>query len=688
MGKIRKKLNSLSRTSYNRRLKERIGDFNNTTNQNVLPEPFNFNMGFADIPEEEVDIHNITDASQLPDIQNNSQIQSECVHSNSNIPDPVRDNTNFLNDSYEIIVESDSDSDTSFIEEDDNEILRKKLAVWAKEENMTLSAITSLLTILRCHGHPTLPKVGQTLLHTPTTKHAIVQVDPGYYAHIGLEKNLLRLLANNKNKIKNSVLSIDINIDGVPITKSTKKSFWPILGRCSELSKEPFPIGIYYGLQKPKSCNTYLTPFAEEIKKINLEGIRYSEKIYFVTINCFICDAPAQAFVKGIIGHNGYSGCGKCTQEGEFDDRLYFPETEFVKRTDQSFKDRVDESHHKNSCTVLEDLGIGMVTQFPGDYLHLICLGVTKKLLLIWTKGPLNNRLPAFKQQQISERLINARLTQPNEFQRRIRGLDELAFWKGTELRTFLSYAGPVVLKGVLNMSEYKNFLALHTAMRICNNKKLHYKLEIARELFIYFVKSFRELYGEKYMSYNIHNLLHIVDDVLRYGVLEDFSAYPFESSLGKLKKKVRHGNKMLEQVINRVLEGWDIQLEAPHIQSPILKKMTFKDENETRYLYIQTKNFLLKFDQKNCYFMNDSSDILKLEYIKKINDNIIIVGKKFLKKFNLYTTPLDSSFLGIFTIDEKSLSSEIFEYNIENIKCKVFVVKQEQILTAFPMHH
>lgn len=524
-------------------------------------------------------------------------------------------------------------------------------------------------------------------MHTPTTKHAIVEVDPGYYVHIGLEKNLLRLFANNKTKIKNSILQIDINIDGVPITKSTKKSFWPILARCSELSKDPFPIGIYYGSQKPKSCDTFLTTFAEEIKKINIEGIRFSEKLYFVKINCFICDAPAQAFVKGTVGHNGYSGCGKCTQEGEFDDRLYFPEIDFVKRTDQSFKDRVDESHHKNPCTVLEDLGIGMVTQFPGDYLHLLCLGVTKKLLLIWTKGPLINRLPAYKQQQISERLINARLTQPNEFQRRIRGLDELAFWKGTELRTFLSYVGPVVLKGVLNMSEYKNFLALHVAMRICNDRKLHNKLEIARELFIYFVKSFRELYGEKYMSYNIHNLLHIVDDVLRYGVLENFSAYPFESSLGKLKKKIRHGNKMLEQVINRILEGWDIQSKVPHIQSPILKKMSFKDENETRYLFIQTNNFLLKFDQKNCYYMDDSSEILKLECIKKINNNIIICGRKFLKKFDLYKTPLNSSFLGIFTIEEKSLSTEIFECRVENIKCKIFVVKQQQILTAFPMH-
>lgn len=691
MGKSLKRLNNLSRTSYRRRLNERIDEFNNLNNQNDLLLTPSTTSQTSTLVSEDLNVSLPTTFSVVNEIPQLDSIDEAAFNRSMLIP--AVDDTDFLNDSYDLrSICGDSDSDDSiWFEEDENDIFRKELTEWAKENNITLLAITKLLNILRCHGHSYLPKVGQTLLHTPTTKHTVIEVDPGYYIHIGLARNILKLLSNNRTRNQNTVLSIEINIDGVPITNSTKKQFWPILGRCSELSKYPFPIGIYYGLHKPKSSDAYLKTFSEEIKKINTDGISFSGKTYFIKINCFICDAPAQAFVKGIVAHNGYSGCGKCTQEGEYEDRLYFPEIHFEKRTDLSFKDRLDEGHHKNpSVSVLEELGIGMVSKFPGDYLHLICLGVMKKLIISWTRGALENRLPAFKQQIITDRLLNAKLFQPNEFQRRIRGLDELSYWKGTEFRTFLSYLGPVILKGVLTMAEYKNFLSLHIALRICNDTRLHNHLEIARELFIYFVRTFGEIYGEKYMSYNIHNLLHIVDDVLRYGVLENFSAYPFESALGKLKKKVRHGYKILEQVINRTVEGWDIKWEVPDNRNPILKKMIFKDENESRYLNIQTKSFVLKSDQKNCYFMDYASDILKLEYIKqnKDSDSIFICGRKFLKKLNLYDSPLDSSYLDIFKIHEDSVSTEIFEYKIEQIKCKVFVIKQENVSSAFPMHY
>jgi len=38
--------------------------------------------------------------------------------------------------------------------------------------------------------------------------------------------------------------------------------------------------------------------------------------------------------------------------------------------------------------------------------MHLICLGETKKLILLWMKGPLRVRLPSSKINQLSKLLV------------------------------------------------------------------------------------------------------------------------------------------------------------------------------------------------------------------------------------------------------------------------------------------
>ena len=43
-------------------------------------------------------------------------------------------------------------------------------------------------------------------------------------------------------------------------------------------------------------------------------------------------------------------------------------------------------------------------------------------------------------------------------------------------------------------------------------------------------------LFGECYVSHNVHNLLHICDDVSNFGPLDSYSAFCFENYLGILK--------------------------------------------------------------------------------------------------------------------------------------------------------
>lgn len=76
-------------------------------------------------------------------------------------------------------------------------------------------------------------------------------------------------------------------------------------------------------------------------------------------------------------------------------------------RSDFSFKQMMDEDHH-NGESVLNDISIGLISQVPLDYMHLVCLGVTRKLLRMWVKGKLPHRLPSRDTLLISQRLISS----------------------------------------------------------------------------------------------------------------------------------------------------------------------------------------------------------------------------------------------------------------------------------------
>ena len=86
-----------------------------------------------------------------------------------------------------------------------------------------------------------------------------------------------------------------------------------------------------------------------------------------VKISCFICDAPARAYVKQIKGHNAYFGCERCIQCGEWLSKVTFPQTDAIPRTDNDFIQRNDANYHTETISPLQQLPIGLVSQFVLD---------------------------------------------------------------------------------------------------------------------------------------------------------------------------------------------------------------------------------------------------------------------------------------------------------------------------------
>ena len=145
-------------------------------------------------------------------------------------------------------------------------------------------------------------------------------------------------------------------------------------------------------------------------------------------IHCFVCDAPARAFIKGIKCHSGFASCEKCTVHGEFYvGKVIFPSTDAPLRTDESFKCMADEDHHVMSCP-LDPLDVGFVSKFGLDYLHLVCLGVMRRFLLYWKGpvGPMHVRLGRNSIGSLSARLLALVPYVPFKFARKPRAIDEI----------------------------------------------------------------------------------------------------------------------------------------------------------------------------------------------------------------------------------------------------------------------
>jgi len=121
-------------------------------------------------------------------------------------------------------------------------------------------------------------------------------------------------------------------------------------------------------------------------------------------------------------------------------------------------------------------------------------------------------------------------------------------------------YSGPVVLKKILDDKAYELFLALSVAVSIMLNsspRQRMFYLGYAKQLLQFFVNRSSKIFGNIFVVYNVHGLLHLHEDVQNFDCsLNDISAVRFENYLQKIKQLVRHGNSPISQVCKRMAEA------------------------------------------------------------------------------------------------------------------------------------
>ncbi|XP_025154469.1 uncharacterized protein LOC112588512 isoform X2 [Harpegnathos saltator] len=152
------------------------------------------------------------------------------------------------------------EEDKENIEENTNKTakLSNWLRSWTLKYNISHTALSELLSKLRTYGHTDMPKSARTLLNTPRNSIIKVSAEKGNFFHYGLKEAITEQLIRTKFIVINEVIMIDLNIDGLPISKSSKSQIWPILDKIhGDKIFKPFVISAYHGYSKPPSVDAF-----------------------------------------------------------------------------------------------------------------------------------------------------------------------------------------------------------------------------------------------------------------------------------------------------------------------------------------------------------------------------------------------------------------------------------------------
>ena len=349
---------------------------------------------------------------------------------------------------------------------------------------------------------------------------------------------------------------------------------------------------------------------------------------------------------------------------GQNDGNRMFPLT-----NDEEFHNMAYPAHQQHRSPLL-DIDFPCVTGFPLDYMHLVCLGVVRRMLLFLRKGPRVCKLSSQMLARISQNLMALNGQLPSEFARQPRSLEFLEKWKATEFRQFLLYTGPIVMKGIVPQNLYKHFLALAVSVSFLldsdSDKRSAY-LGYARQLLRHFVETSDAIWSATFNVYNVHNLLHLADDVEHHHCsLNDISAFSFENSLQRIKKHVRSSRNPIVQVAKRIAEA-ETAGTFPTVNSHF------------RYVSPQRKDF--------CFMLRTEQFLFARE--KRHDGQYLcdVFRKRHLENF--FHSPCDSQLLNIYYIsDEHTRNGRRQQLHKSQFYRKVVCLSYDAGYVLIPMLH
>lgn len=275
-------------------------------------------------------------------------------------------------------------------------------------------------------------------------------------------------------------------------------------------------------------------------------------------------DLPAKSAVQKSVQYNRCFSCEFCLQEGESvpigkkkqirygktstkaEQRAHAVTREVMLKMGEPIKKRRPQLGIHGKSVLIDLPRFDIVHSFGIDYMHNTLLGVTRKLINLWTESCLPfKRRSKFRLKAPQQNLLNRRIMEirPSKvIKRRPKSLVARKQFKANELRSMLLYYLPVCLQDILLTPYRAHFMLLSNSIYILLKKSVtEEELRKAEQNLDRFVDEFETLYGIEHITMNVHLLRHLVQSVRNTGPIWAHSAFSFDRKLERHHISIRY---------------------------------------------------------------------------------------------------------------------------------------------------
>ena len=181
---------------------------------------------------------------------------------------------------------------------------------------------------------------------------------------------------------------------------------------------------------------------------------------------------------------------------------------------------------------------------------------------------------------------------------------------------------------------------------------------DYAFDLLRTFARNCRLIFGETFLVYNLHAILHLSEDAKRFGPLTGVSSFPFESFNASFRKFIRARKHPVQEYMNRFYEKCNVSffcdpVECNSVQTFIVGKYLVVPNNFT-----DVKNHELQ--SVECKIYNNTNP--------------------------LFLQPFDSFMISVFKCCFNQFIVRPVEKHLLTVKCIVFSKFDEHVVV--PLWH